>query len=98
MKLGPFFFDTKELFLVLAAVLIAVALYFGWDLKWFNPQDLFILIVFFLLTKGLLPAVHNEAFFVLALVSILLTLYFTIFQVIVFFFVALFVFKALKVI
>lgn len=98
MYIGPFYFDTKEIFLVLAAVLIGCALYFGWPLYWFNPRMLLILIVLMLITKGLLPAVHNEAFFILSLVTIFLTLYLNIFQVILFYFVSFAIFRLIKVI
>jgi len=98
MYLGPFYFDTKEIFLVLAAILIGLAMYFGWSLIWFNPQALLILVILMLITKGLLPSIHNEAFFILALVSIFLTLYLPTFQVVLFYFISFGLFRLLKVI
>lgn len=98
MYLGPFYFDTKEIFLILAAILVGLALYFGWSLYWFDKRILLTVIILMLVTKGLLPAIHNEAFFILALVTIFLTLYLPIFQVILFYFISFMLFRLLKVI
>lgn len=98
MYLGPFYFDTKEIFLILAAILVGLALYFGWSLYWFNPQTLLLLIVLMLFTKGLLPAIHNEAFFILALVTIFLSLYLPVFQIVLFYFISFALFRLMKVI
>jgi len=98
MYIGPFYFDTKEIFLILAAILIGLAMYFGWPLIWFNPRILFTLIVLMLLTKGLLPAIHNEAFFILAIVTVFLSLYLPLFQIVLFYFISFTFFRLLKVI
>ena len=98
MYFGPFFFDTKEIFLILATLLLALALLFGWSLWWFDTQVLLTLVVLMLITKGLLPAIHNEAFFILAIVTIFLTLYLPVFQVILFYLVAFLFFRLLRVI
>lgn len=98
MYLGPFYFDTKEIFLIIAALLVGLALYFGWSVYWFDKRVLLTIIILMLVTKGLLPAIHNEAFFILALVTIFLTLYLPIFQVILFYFLSFMLFRLLKVI
>lgn len=98
MKIGPFYFDTKELFLVLAAVLLAVSLYFAWPLWQFDGRELLTLTIIFLITKGLLPSVHNEVFLLHALVTVLLTLFVPFFQVILFYALTFVCLKALKVI
>jgi len=98
MYIGPFYFDTKELFLVLAAILLGLASFFGWSLWWFDRRSLLTLIVLVLITKGLLPSIHNEAFFILAIVAIFLTLYLPIFQVVLFYFLSFLMFRLLKVI
>lgn len=98
MYLGPFYFDTKEIFLILAAVLVGLAMYFNWPLYWFNPRTLFMLIILMLITKGLLPAIHNESFFMLALVTIFLSLYLPLFQVVLFYFISFGLFRLLRVI
>ncbi len=98
MYIGPFYFDTKEIFLILAAILIGLAMYFGWALWWFDVKVLLTLTILLLISKGLLPSIHNEAFFILALVTIFLTLYLPVFQVILFYFISFGMFRLLKVI
>ncbi len=98
MYLGPFYFDTKELFLVLASVFLGLAMALGWSLWWFDKRALLTLTVLILLTKGLLPAIHNEAFFILAIATVFLTLYLPIFQVILFYFISFLLFRLLRVI
>lgn len=98
MYFGPFFFDTKEIFLILASFLLGIALIFGLDIWWFDERVLLTVVVLMLITKGLLPAIHNEAFFILALVTIFLTLYMQIFYVILFYFISFLFFRLLRVI
>ncbi|QQS44496.1 hypothetical protein IPM65_02770 [Candidatus Roizmanbacteria bacterium] len=98
MYFGPFFFDTKEIFLIVASFLIGFALLFGWEIWWFDKQVLLTMVILMLITKGLLPAIHNEAFFILAVISIFLTLYLPVFQVIIFYFLSFLLFRLLKVI
>lgn len=97
MYIGPFFFDSKEIFLILATLLLSVALMFGWQIWWFDRQVLLTVIILILVTKGLLPSIHNEAFFILALVTIFLTLYLAVFQVILFYLITFLFFRVLKV-
>ena len=98
MYIGPFYFDTKEIFLILAAILLGLAWGLGWSLWWFDKRALLTLVVLMLITKGLLPSIHNEAFFILAIVTIVLSLYLPVFQVILFYFVSFLMFRVLKVI
>ena len=98
MYIGPFYFDTKEAFLILAAILLALAYFFGWPLWWFDKKALLTLTILILITKGLLPSIHNEAFFILAIVAVFLTLYLPIFQVILFYFISFILFRIMRVI
>lgn len=98
MYLGPFYFDTKEVFLILGAIILTLAIYFGWPLWWFDKRTLLTLTIIILITKGLLPSIHNEAFFILVLVTIFLTLYLPIFQIILFYFISFLLFRLLRVI
>ncbi len=98
MYLGPFYFDTKEVFLLIAALLLGVAMFLGWPLWWFDKQVLLTIVIIMLITKGLLPSIHNEAFFILALVTIFLTLYLPVFHVVLFYFLSFILFRLLKVI
>jgi hypothetical protein len=98
MYIGPFYLDTKEIFLIVAALLLALASFFGWGLYWFDKRTLLTIVVLLLITKGLLPSIHNEAYFILAIVTIFLTLILPIFQVILFYFISFLLFRLLKVI
>ncbi len=98
MYFGPFFFDTKEIFLIVASFLLGLALLFGWEIWWFDKQVLLTLVILMLITKGLLPAIHNEAFFILGIVTIFLTLYLPVFHVVIFYFLSFLFFRLLKVI
>lgn len=98
MYLGPFYFDTKEIFLLLAGILVGLAMYFDWPIWFFDKTSLLTVIILVFITKGLLPAIHNEAFFFLVLATIFLTLYLPIFQVILFYFLAFVFFRLLRVI
>jgi len=98
MYFGPFFFDTKEIFLIIASLLLGLALLFGWEIWWFDKQVLLTMVILMLFTKGLLPAIHNEAFFILSIITIFLTLYIPIFQVVIFFFLTFLFFRLLRVI
>jgi len=98
MYIGPFYFDTKEIFLILGAIFVGLAMYFGWPILWFDMTALLTIIILMLITKGLLPSINNEAYFILALVTIFLTLYLPVFQVILFYFISFLMFRLLKVI
>jgi hypothetical protein len=98
MYIGPFYLDTKEIFLILAAILVAAMNFLGIHIYWFDMKALLTIILLMLVTKGLLPAIHNEAFFILAIVTIFLTLFLPIFQVVLFYFISFLLFRLLKVI
>ena len=98
MKIGPFFLDTKELFLVLLAGLLLLVIYLGWQLPFFDAYKLLLLTVLFLLIKGLLSGIHNENFLILAVVTVFLSLYLPAFQLVLFFFIAMLLFRFFKVI
>lgn len=98
MYLGPFYFDTKEIFLIVLTILLAVAMYLGWDPVWFKTRDVFTIAILILFTKGLLPAIHNEAFFFVAIAAVFLTLYLPIFQVVLFYFISFILFRILRII
>lgn len=98
MYIGPFYFDTKELFLMLAAIILVVAVYLDWPLWVYKPQSLLTLAIIMLLTKGLLKSINNDVFFFHAIVTLLLALFVSTFQIILFYLVSFSFFRALKVI
>lgn len=98
MYLGPFYFDTKELFLLVAAVLLGFALYFDWPLWVFEARTLLTLSILMLITKGLLKSIHNDVFFFHALITLLLAIFLSTFQVILFYILTFVLLRLLKVI
>jgi len=98
MYLGKFYFDTKELFLLLGIALLLLSIFFKWDLWRFDQKTLLTLAIVMLLLKGLLPSIHNEAFFMHAVVTVLLTLFLPMFQVLLFYFITFFIFRVMKII
>lgn len=97
MYIGPFYFDSKEIFLIIATLLLSIAMAFGWEIWWFDRQVLLTIVLLILITKGLLPSIHNEAFFILALATIFLTLYLAVFQVVLFYLLTFLFFRVLRV-
>ncbi len=98
MYLGPFYINTKELFLILAVVLLGLAWKLGWGFYWFDKRTLFIIVSAMFVTKAILPSIHNEAFFMLAIVAIFLTLYLSIFQIVIFYLLGFTLMRWLRVI
>lgn len=98
MYIGPFYFDTKEIFLIIAILLLSVAIYFNWPLWVFEPQTLLTLAIIMLLTKGLLKSINNDVFFFHALVTLVLAIFLSTFQVLLFYVISFALFRALKVI
>ncbi|OGK17404.1 hypothetical protein A3D80_04615 [Candidatus Roizmanbacteria bacterium RIFCSPHIGHO2_02_FULL_40_13b] len=98
MYLGPFYFDTREVFLLLAGFLIVLANFFSWNILAFDNRTLLTLIIFIFITGALLPAIHKEAFFTVSMVALFLTLYLTLFQVILFYLLTFLFLRIFKVI
>ncbi|MDO8609053.1 MAG: hypothetical protein Q7R95_00750 [bacterium] len=98
MYLGPFYINTKELFLILAIILIGLAMKFGWGLWWFDKRSLILIVSLMLVTKTILPAIQNEAYFMLGIAAIFLTLYLSIFQIVIFYLISFTLMRWLKLI
>lgn len=97
MRLGPFYFEGKELFLIIAVVFLGLSIVFEWPLYFFDKTALFTICIVILITKGLLSSVHNEAFFFHSFVAIILSRFIPVFQLILFYYFTFFVLKLLKV-
>lgn len=98
MNIGPFYFDKKEIYLVLVILLIILAIIFNLPLWQFSKIDLLTFTIIILLVKGLLPSIHNEAFFLHSIVGIILLLFIPLFQVLLFYFISFFIFRIFKII
>lgn len=98
MFLGPFYFESKELFLVLAAVMLFIARFVGWAPVWFDADKLLTLLLLILIVKGLIPHIHASVFFIVSMVALFLTLYFSLVQVLLFYLLTFAFLKIFKVI
>lgn len=98
MRIGPFYFDSKEVMLILAALIVAIAHFLSWQIPFFDTQTLLVLIIMMLITKGLLPGLHSESHFVIGVVALFLALYLPLFQVLIFYFLSLIFLKLFKVV
>lgn len=82
--IGQFYFDKKDLFLILAILLLLAGNATGYPLPFFNYQYLIFLTLIFILAKGFLPPTIDSVLLILFLVSALLTLFYPLFQVLIF--------------
>lgn len=87
MYIGPLYINTKELFLILTIILLGLALRFGWSVYWFDLKTLLFIVIALLIIKSLIPTIQNEAFFLLTIITVFLSLYLSWFQIMVFFLV-----------
>ena len=97
-NLGKFYFSKKELFLLLASVLLFVIMQFNFTVSFFNPFNLLVLTVFTLLAKGFFTTTNDSVLFIIFLASIFLTLYMPMFQVVLFYALSFVFLKVFRVI
>lgn len=88
----------KEVFLILSAVLLMGIVALHVPIPFFNAYDLVIIIVLTFIAKGFFPPYNDTPLLLVFLASIFLTLYYPIFQVIVFFFLSFFFLKLFRAI
>lgn len=96
--LGKFYLEKKDLFLILAVLLLWGTIHFSYPLPLFDPQNLLVLTIIFLLAKGLVLPAHNTAVFTTFLTALLLTLFCPLFKVLVFLVLAFIFLRLLKAI
>ena len=82
--LGKFYFDKRDLFIVLAVVLLLLGNYFHYPLPYFEYKNLIILAILFLFAKGFLLTAYDSALFATFLTATILTLFFPLLQVLYF--------------
>ena len=96
--IGQFYFDKRDLFIVLAVGLLLAGFHFQYPLPYFQYQNLIILSLFFLLAKGFLLASYDSSLFAVFLAAIILTLFLPLLQVFYFLGLAFVFLRILKVI
>ena len=97
-NLGRFYFSKKELFLLIASVLLFIIMQSNFTISFFDPFELLVLTVFTLLAKGFFTTTNDGVLFVIFLASIFLTLYMPMFQIIIFYFLSFVFLKVFRVI
>lgn len=96
--LGKFYLEKKDLFLILVVLLLWGTIHFSYSLPLFDPQNLLVLTVIFLLAKGLVLPTHDPAVFTTFLAALFLTLFFPLFKVLIFLVFAFILLRLLKVV
>lgn len=82
--LGKFYFEKKDLFLLLVIFILLGVLYSNYPIPLFDPKNLLVLTIIFLLAKGLILPTHDAAVFTTFLTALFLTLFFPLFKVLIF--------------
>ena len=82
--LGKFYFDKRDLFILIAVAFLLIGYKFDYPLPYFEYKNLIILTLLFLLGKGFLLTTYDSALFTTFLTAIILTLYIPLLQVLYF--------------
>ncbi len=96
MYIGPFYFESKDLFFIVASILLAVATYFDWPLWTYSPQTLLTLAIVMLVTRGLIRSADNDIFFYHSVITLVLAIFFPFLQILLFYTVGLILFRLFK--
>ena len=82
--LSKFYFDKRDLFIILAVALLLLGNHLDYPLPYFEYKNLIILTLLFLLGKGFLLTTYDSALFTTFFVAIILTLFIPLLQVLYF--------------
>jgi len=82
--IGQFYFEKRDLFLILAILILVGVLYSNYPIPFFDPKNLLVLTILFLFAKGLVLPTHDAAVFTTFLLALFLTLFFPLFKVLIF--------------
>ncbi len=94
--LGQFYFDKKELFLILLILLLIPAIYWQYPVPFFHLPQIFVLSLLLLFTKALVASSRDTPLYFVFLTALFLTLFIKFFTIILFVFIALFLLKLTK--
>lgn len=75
INIGRFFFDEKEIFVMIFAVFIIVTAYMGISIEPFRRDSLMVLLFYLLLTRSVVSYVKFGSYFYIALIGLLLSLF-----------------------
>ena len=77
IKFLKFFFDEKDVFLILYLVLIVLADFFEINLSPFSYSGLLVVGIFALITRGLVSSVRFDQYFYIFVAAVFLSLFFS---------------------
>lgn len=95
--IGQFYFDKRELFLVIGLIALGLIIYFNYPIPLFRPQQLLVLLLLLLISKAIIPSAKDTPIFLVFLTALLLTLFISFFNVILFIIISLILLKILKI-
>lgn len=96
--IGQFYFDKRDIFLILAIILLVFAIRTHYPIPYFDTNHLFFLLIILLIAKGFVLPVYDSAIFVIFLIALFLTLFVPLFQSLVFLVCAFLFLRLFKVI
>jgi len=82
--IGQFYVGKRDIFLLMGAILLVIALYLHYPIPYFDTQNLLILFILAFFTKGLLLPTHDSAVFLTFLLAVFLTLFIPLLEVLFF--------------
>lgn len=96
--LNRFYFSKKELFLILAGILLVVIMRMNLTVSFFDPYQILLLTLLTFLAKGFISTTNDAPVFIVFLASIFLTFYYPFFQILIFYFLAFSLLKLFRLI
>lgn len=96
--IGQFYLDKRDLFIILAVLLLLLGYRLNYPLPYFEYKNLIILSLLFLFGKGFLLTSYDSALFATFLTAIMMTLFFPLLQILYFLALAFIFLRLLRVI
>ncbi|GIW62748.1 MAG: hypothetical protein KatS3mg090_0574 [Patescibacteria group bacterium] len=72
-----FFFDEKDVFLLIFLIIVSLASLFNFSLDPFNNRSLIVIGLFALFTRSLVSAVRYDKYFYIMIIALFLSLFFS---------------------
>lgn len=88
INIGRFFFDEKEIFIFLFAIILIVTAYLNIEIGPFRRDSLMVLLFFLLITRSMVSYLKFNSYFYIGLIGLLLSLFLSPYGVAIFLFIA----------
>lgn len=96
MYFGPFYFQKRDFYILIAIFLLAGVIFLSLPLPLFDRYHLLVLAILFLFVTAGLPPIHDVPVFLTFFTAVILTLFLPLFQVVLFLALTLLLLKTLK--